>query len=71
MAETFFSECTPAPEPTSWQVQCPSCGDQIECDMDEDADGNFSKSDRDGDPVANCDCGCFFIPSRVTVRAAA
>ncbi|MDX0426317.1 hypothetical protein GOC88_26240 [Sinorhizobium medicae] len=40
------------------------------CEMDQDADGTFTKSDRDGDPIVNCECGCFFIPSAMTVRTA-
>lgn len=70
MDEPHFSTERPLPYPTAWQVACPSCGEQIACEMDEDNHGCFSMSDRDGDPVVNCDCGCFFIPSCVIMRAA-
>lgn len=71
MVEPFYSEERPSPAPTDWQVACPSCGEQIDCEMEEDVDGSFSKSDRDGDPVVNCECGCFFIPASMIVRIAA
>ncbi|MBZ5760245.1 hypothetical protein LAV84_06750 [Rhizobium sp. VS19-DR104.2] len=63
--EPFFCAERPCPYPADWQVACPSCSEQIACEMDEDTDGSFSKTDRDGDPVVNCDC--FFIPSDVSV----
>lgn len=71
MVEPFFSDERPSPYPTDWQVACPSCGEQIGCELEEDTDGIFSKTDRDGDPVVNCECGCFFIPANMIVRISA
>jgi hypothetical protein len=71
VAEPFFSAERPTPIPTDWDVQCPACGENISCEMEQEVDGSFSKADRDGDPVVNCECGCFFIPANVTVRITA
>jgi phage terminase large subunit GpA-like protein len=68
MSEPFFSEVRPRPMPTEWQVACPSCGEQIAHEMEEDVDGSFSKSDRDGSPIVDCQCGCFFIPANVFIQ---
>lgn len=68
MVETFFSPDRPRPTPTDWEVACPTCGEQIAHEMDEETDGSFTKTDRDGDPVVNCECGCFFIPASIRIE---
>lgn len=64
-----FLASRPTPKPEAWHVQCPECSSPISCDMEEDVDGSFSVSDRDGDPCVLCeDCGVFFIPASVSIR---
>ncbi|MBB4145796.1 hypothetical protein GGQ72_004362 [Rhizobium rhizoryzae] len=60
----------PVPAPEAWGVACPCCGQAVACEMEEDTDGSFSVSDRDGDPCVRCEpCGVFFIPAPVVIKS--
>lgn len=60
-----------APRPVVWEVACPSCGNGVECSMNEGHDGaTWSSGDLFGDPFVTCDCGTVIEPTEVVVTSA-